>query len=129
MKNLRNFTAHSISFYHRDDVNYVSSIRKHVVKDGSIPYLTIPSEGMLSIAYENDPVEDEEFPVPLYRKLVLRLDRIPEMGENDVLVVSVAYATYRKQTDTSMGIPLYTVNDTVYDKEGKVIGCLGLIVN
>jgi hypothetical protein len=125
--NFRNFTAHNINFFRREDVYYISNIRKYVVKDDVAPYLTVPSEGMLSVAYENELV-DEAGEVPVYRKLVLRLDRLPEAQEGDVVIVSMPYASYRKQTDCAP-YPLYTIHETVYDKSGKPVGCLGLVKN
>jgi hypothetical protein len=125
---IRNFTAHEINFYHRDDVNYVSAIRKYVAKEGAEPYLTVPSEGMLSVAFENHLLEDVDALVPIYQKNVLRLDRLPKTQEGDMLVVSAAFASYRHLTDTAH-VPLYTIHETVYGQSGKPIGCLGLVKN
>lgn len=125
MKNIRNFTPHEINFYHRDDVNYVSAIRKHVAKENAEPYLSIPSEGMLSIHFENEYEKNSDFPVPVCKKIVSKIDRIPETSENDILIVSAIYYSYRKYSD-NCPCPLYTINDTVYSNNGKPIGCLGL---
>lgn len=127
MKNLRNFTPHEINFYRREDTQFVSAIRKHIAKQNSSPYLSVPSEGMLSIEFENEEVENDEFPVPVCRKFTRRMDRLPKIDENDIVIVSAIYANYRKIMD-SAPYPLYTVNDTVYNENGKPIGCLGLIV-
>lgn len=128
MKNIRNFTPHEINFYKREDVNYVSAIRKHVAKEEVEPYLSIPSEGMLSIHFENEYVADPNFPVPICKKSILRLDRIPEALENDIFIVSAIYFSYRRFTETDYS-RLYTINDTVYNSTGKPIGCLGLTRN
>lgn len=125
MKNIRNFTPHEINFFRREDVNYISAIRKHVVKEGANPYLSIPSEGMLSIHFENEYINDPEFPVPICKKSVLTLDRIPKKLEDDIFIVSAIYFSYRKFTETDYSL-LYTINDTVYNSVGKPIGCLGL---
>lgn len=121
---IRNFTAHPICFYSEEDVHYVSNIRKYVAKKGSAPKLTIESEGMLSIEFENEKIKDE--PVPIYRRFVSRVDSLPEIEPGQVVVVSAVFATSRKIIDSSP-YPLYTVKDTVYDEVGKPIGCLGLL--
>lgn len=124
--NIKNYTAHTIFFYREEDVNYVSEVRKHVVKEGAEPYLEVPSIGMLSVAFENDKVSD--IPVPVYTKSVLRLDRLPALeSPDDMVVVSALYASYRKVTDT-LTYPLYSVKDVVYGKSGVPVGCLGLLV-
>lgn len=125
MKNIRNFTPHEINFYRRDDANYVSAIRKYVVKENVKPYLSIPSEGMLSIQFENVYEENSDFSVPICKKIVNKIDRVPETSENDILIVSAIYYSYRKYSDTC-SCTLYTINDTVYNNDGKPIGCLGL---
>ena len=122
--NIRNFTAHPICFYREEDVNFVSNIRKYVVKDGAEPYLVVESEGMLSVEFENNKIADE--PVPIYTKLIVRSDRLPKTEDGDMIVVSAMYGSHRGQMDTAYGI-LYCVKDTVYDLDGKPIGCLGLV--
>ena len=122
--NIRNFTAHPICFYREEDVNFVSNIRKYVVKEGAEPYLVVESEGMLSVEFENEKIADE--PVPIYTKLIVRSDRLPKTENGDMIVVSAMYGSHRGQMDTAYGI-LYCVKDTVYDVSGKPIGCLGLV--
>ena len=122
--NIRNFTAHPICFYREEDVNFVSNIRKYVVKEGAEPYLVVESEGMLSVEFENKKITDE--PVPIYKKLTVNCGRIPVLHSDDILVVSAMYGSFRRQMDTDYGV-LYCVKDTVYDLDGKVVGCLGLV--
>jgi hypothetical protein len=124
MKRIRNFTAHKINFYFREDVNFVSNIRKFVARPDTKPYISIPSEGMLSLTFDDEKIGDE--PVPTYKRLISKMDRIPELEEGDMLVVSAAFASMRKVMDSSP-YPLYTVKDVVYDGNTRPIGCLGLI--
>lgn len=124
MKRIRNFTAHTINFYHREDVSFISNIRKHVLKNGVQPYLSVPSEGMLSLTFDDECIGYD--PVPAYKRLITKMDRIPELGEGDMLVVSAAFASVRKVMDSSP-YALYTVKDVVYDGVTRPIGCLGLI--
>ena len=124
MKRIRNFTAHEINFYHREDVNFISNIRKFVVICDIKPYLSFPSEGMLSLTFDDERIDDD--PVPTYKRLISKMDRIPELEEGDMLVVSAAFASMRKVMDSSPYC-LYTVKDVVYDGNTRPIGCLGLI--
>jgi hypothetical protein len=122
---IRNFTPHPICFYHESDVNFVSKLRKYYAKPGAEPYLVVESEGMLSIEFENERVNESNLSVPIYKKLVNRMDRLPEIEPEDLLVVSAVYASYRHLTDTAF-IPLFCIKDTVYSENGAPIGCLGL---
>lgn len=129
MKKIRNFTAHPLCFYKEDQVQYVSAIRKHVLISTEDPILVVESEGMLSVDFENIRLENEESPVPVFeKKYINRVDRLPKIDSDDMVVVSAAYAMFRKLQDI-LHYPLYTVKDVVYDKSGKPVGCLGLIRN
>ena len=122
--NIRNFTAHPICFYRESDVNFVCNIRKYVVKEGVEPYLVVESEGMLSVQFGNEKIADK--PVPIYYKVVVSSDRLPECDRNDMIVVSAMYSLVYSETVKDRPA-LYCVKDTVYDNNGKPVGCLGLV--
>lgn len=128
--NIKNYTAHPLLFYREEDVNYASNVRKYFVKNGAEPYLEVPSLGMLSVAFENQKIVDDE--IPVYQRTVLRLDALPEReSENDMVVVSAVYATVYSNYRMTAGMlpyPLYSVKDVVYDRNGAPAGCLGLLM-
>lgn len=124
MSKIRNFTAHPICFYREEDTYFISEIRKRFAKYEAEPYLIVESEGMLSVEFENNKIQDE--PVPIYDKLIVRSDRLPKYEDGDMIVVSAMYGSHRSQRDTTYDV-LYCVKDTVYDRDGKIVGCLGLV--
>ena len=122
--NIRNFTAHPICFYREEDTYFISEIRKRFVRYEAEPYLVVESEGMLSVEFENHKISDK--PVPIYTKLIVRSDRLPKTEDGDMIVVSAMYGSHRGQMDTAYGV-LYCIKDSVYNLDGKVVGCLGLV--
>jgi hypothetical protein len=123
--NIRNFTAHPLCFYRQEDTYYVQDIRKHVLINGREPYLIVPSEGMLSIHLESELLYSDV--VPIYRQLYSHIDRLPLVQPDDYIVVSAMFASHRKVADSiPVDYPLYTIKDSVYNRENKIVGCLGL---
>lgn len=118
-----NFTPHKISIYSEDSVIYRPEIRKCVVKPGTEPIESLASSGMLSAKITTQK-SGELAGVPIYRKEIIDIDRLPE--GNSMLVVSAIYAVAARERGIGSG-RLLVISDPVFAEDGQtVVGCLGV---
>lgn len=120
-----NFTSHDINVYRIEDVYEDKEKRKLIAKEGSMPYLYIPKDGML-MAYlgESSPsVKDVLFSG---MKTFKAVDPLP--GIFDFYVVSFQYLSACRELgmDTSK---LAVINGGVYNTELKQVGCISLSIS
>ena len=113
------FVPHDINIYLTWDVQYVSKIRKYVVKENAEPIITLPKSGkVLSVLYEQK-TRNAINGIPVTHKVITDIDLIP--SDTSVAIVSGLYASATNDPR------VYTVMDAVFSQDGKtVVGCLSI---
>jgi hypothetical protein len=122
-----NRTPHDINLYKEEDTVFVPEIRKLVVKEGAVPYLTIPA-GTPVNAKQAKTDAGNLYGVPCKEFTFESVDSLPD--DDHHYIVSALYVAGAKAfgnwTDS-----LLTVRGTVYAfvDQPKPVGCLGFYRN
>lgn len=121
-----NFTPHDLCIV--ENCSYDPKIRKFTCTSEDLKIIkSIPSSGVLSARIDTVPGQPVNG-IPTFVKKVAGCDPIPpEVGPEDIIVVSALYASAFRQVygdDTR----LYTVADPVYDESDprRILGSRGI---
>ena len=130
-----NMTPHDIVLYSESDAEYLPVTRKWVLRDDAVlPVLIIPKSGEIaSVTYApiaHSPINVDGAIVPLFQNRISAITEI-EYSSDKYAIVSYQYsigmqqyaAQLQQQPITVSNI--LTVKDTVFDSNGRPMGCLG----
>lgn len=118
---LINLTPHSINILR--GAEYDSAIRKF--RGGEIT-CTIPSSGMVSAKYAEQPVGEIQG-IPVNRKTLISIEEIPNFEPDAVYIVSGLYLAAAKELGLYEG-NLVAPGTTSVEADGRTIrGCVGFV--
>jgi len=112
----KNYTPHTIRVIGQQAPNFGGS---EVDKDGYLPTLTFPSQGVARVAVEESPLSRTYGRVTLYRCETGEVTGLPTQEEGVLVIVS---AMVRGASDRD---DLVSPHGLVRDEEGVVVGCKG----
>lgn len=127
--NILNFTPHEIKVYQKGDV--VPQIfngkptGKYIVKDGAVPLFVVPPQKtMIRVKFKDNDAQIKDIPI-LYRDIeeITGLENVPQ---NAFVIVSNIIADAVKKVRPDLIV--LTPGSAVLDQDGKIIGCVGLIL-
>lgn len=124
-----NGVAHPVNIINEADVEYNPNIRKYIIKETKENdyevVVTIPQNGEMLSATIITKTSSLLNRIPIRKKTNIIANALPD--GYDIYIVSLLYAVtcmqYLDEIDISK---IYTIMDPVYNKDGRLIGCLGI---
>jgi len=127
--------GHDLSFFGMDQVTQDPTTKKFVLNDGEQPRLTVPCVGCVrakrsSICINTMYAGDSDLLLSVNHTAFTDVEGMPsDLEPNTIYIVSALAYNALKASDYAHMDQIFTIDKTVVDGDGRIVGCIDLCHN